>query len=62
MKYLIEFKTHDGRTKRTLPFDSEQTAKFAALAVRLTLMPYSDHDPEVTILAIPTDADLVVKQ
>ena len=56
MKYVIEFLTHDGRRLQTLPFENEQGAKLAALAIRLSLQPYSTHDPDPKIIRMPGNA------
>ena len=56
MKYVIEFLTHEGRRLQTKPFENEQGAKLAALAIRLTLKPYSTHDPDPQIVPMPDNA------
>ena len=58
MKYVIEFTTHDGKKLRTLPFKDTASARFAALAINITLAPHSMHDPKPEILTVPEDSDL----
>jgi hypothetical protein len=60
MKWVVEFSRHDGVRVRTLPVTNEQSAKYMALAVVITLAPYSDHDPAPEVLAVPEALDLGV--
>jgi hypothetical protein len=58
MKWIVEFLKHDGGRGRTMPFDSERAAEFAATAIRLTLAPFTNIDPNPVVLMVAEDMDL----